>query len=106
METRSAIVTEVPGKFEVVLLELDEPVEGEALVRLAAAGLCHSDDHVLTGDLPVRIPICGGHEGAGVVEAVGPNTHGVAVGDHVVFTFLPICGRCRFCSTGHQNLCE
>jgi len=107
VKTRSAIVREVPGKWEVVELDLDEPRAGEVLVRMVAAGLCHSDDHIATGDLPVRtMPMCGGHEGAGVVEAVGPEVHGVAAGDHVVFTFLPVCGRCRWCSTGFQALCD
>jgi S-(hydroxymethyl)glutathione dehydrogenase/alcohol dehydrogenase len=107
MRTRSAIVRSVPGKWEVAELELDEPGAGEVLVRMAAAGLCHSDDHIATGDLPVRtMPMAGGHEGAGVVEAIGPEVHNVEVGDHVVFTFLPVCGRCRWCSTGLQGLCD
>jgi NDMA-dependent alcohol dehydrogenase len=107
MKTRSAIVARVPGEYEVVELDLDQPRRGEALVRMVAAGLCHSDDHVVTGDMPVRTyPMCGGHEGGGVVEALGPDAEGVQVGDHVVFSFLPVCGRCRWCSTGHQNLCK
>ncbi|GAA1827881.1 NDMA-dependent alcohol dehydrogenase [Pseudonocardia ailaonensis] len=107
MKTRSAIVREVPGKWEVVELDLDEPGTGEVLVRTVAAGLCHSDDHITTGDLPVKtMPMCGGHEGSGVVEAVGPEVNGIAVGDHVVFTYIPICGRCRWCSSGLQALCD
>ncbi|OBB14645.1 alcohol dehydrogenase [Mycolicibacterium setense] len=107
MKTRSAIVRQVPGKYEVVELDLDEPREGEVLVRMVAAGLCHSDEHIATGDLPVRtLPMCGGHEGAGVVEQVGPNVQGVSEGDHVVFTFLPVCGRCKWCSLGLQALCD
>ncbi|MFE5708982.1 NDMA-dependent alcohol dehydrogenase [Rhodococcus koreensis] len=107
MKTRAAVVLEAPGNYEVVTVDLDEPQAGEVLVRLVAAGLCHSDDHIATGDLPVATyPMCGGHEGAGVVEAVGPNTEGVKVGDHVVFSFLPVCGRCHWCATGHQNLCD
>lgn len=107
MKTRTAIVREVPSKWEVVELDLDEPGPGEVLVRLAAAGLCHSDDHIATGDLPVRtMPMAGGHEGSGVVESVGPEVHDLEVGDHVVFTFLPVCGRCRWCSSGLQGLCD
>src|SRR5581483_6242524 len=88
-------------------LELDTPRRGEVLVQMAAAGLCHSDDHVATGDMPVRhLPMCGGHEGAGVVEWVGEGVEGIVAGDHVVFSFLPICGECHWCSTGHQNLCR
>jgi len=74
---------------------------------MVASGLCHSDDHVATGDMPVRhLPMCGGHEGAGVVEMVGDGVTSVGIGDHVVFSFLPICGECHWCSTGHQNLCR
>lgn len=107
MRTRGAVVNKAPGKFEVVDLELDEPRQGEIQVRMVASGLCHSDDHLATGDIPVAIyPFCGGHEGAGVVEKVGPNTGGFEAGDHVVFSFLPGCGRCRWCAAGMQNLCD
>ena len=74
---------------------------------MVASGLCHSDDHIATGDIPVGIyPFAGGHEGAGIVESVGPNTKGFEVGDKVVFSFLPACGKCRWCATGHSNLCD
>ena len=77
----------------------------EIQVAMVASGLCHSDDHIATGDLPVGFyPVCAGHEGAGIVEKVGPNTRGWDVGDHVVFTFFATCGRCRWCATGQQNL--
>ena len=79
---------------------------GEVLVKLAASGLCHSDEHLVTGDLPFELPIIGGHEGAGVVEEVGEGVSWLAPGDHVVFGFIPSCGRCPSCSTGHQNLCD
>jgi S-(hydroxymethyl)glutathione dehydrogenase/alcohol dehydrogenase len=107
VQTRGAIVRQAPGKYEVVNLELDDPQRGEIRVKMAASGLCHSDDHVATGDIPVHTyPMAGGHEGAGTVEAVGPNTSGFEVGDKVIFSFLPACGRCRWCATGHQNLCD
>jgi NDMA-dependent alcohol dehydrogenase len=107
MLTRGAVLREVPGVFEVVELEVDDPRQGEIRVRMVASGLCHSDDHHATGDMKVgMLPFAGGHEGAGVVEAVGPHTTGFAEGDHVVFSFLPSCGRCRWCATGHQNLCD
>ena len=76
------------------------------LVKLAASGMCHSDEHLVTGDLPFELPIIGGHEGAGVVEEVGPGVSWLQPGDHVVFGFIPSCGRCPSCSTGHQNLCD
>ncbi len=107
MRTRGAVITKAPGTYEVIDIELDEPRQGELMVKMAASGLCHSDDHVATGDLPVGIyPMCGGHEGAGVVEKLGPNTVGFEVGDHVIFSFLPGCGRCRWCASGMQNLCD
>ncbi len=69
--------------------------------------MCHSDDHVATGDLPSEtLPTCGGHEGSGVVVEVGPGTPGWAVGDHVVLSCLPSCGRCRWCGIGMGNLCD
>jgi NDMA-dependent alcohol dehydrogenase len=107
MKTRAAVIRQAPGTYEVIDADLEEPRQDEVLVRLVAAGLCHSDDHIATGDLPVATyPMIGGHEGAGIVEAVGPHTTGVDVGDPVVFSFLPVCGRCHWCATGHQNLCD
>ena len=107
MHTRGSVLTKAPGAYETIDIELDEPRQNELLVRMAASGLCHSDDHFATGDVPLgTYPFCGGHEGAGIVERVGPDTAGYAVGDHVVFSFIPSCGRCRWCATGHQNLCN
>ncbi len=109
MLTKAAVLFEQPGKWEVVELELEPPRQGELLVKMAAAGLCHSDDHIVTGDLPLppgALPMAGGHEGAGVIAEVGPNTPGWAVGDRIVLTFLPMCGLCRWCASGMQNLCD
>ncbi|MGO8864746.1 MAG: NDMA-dependent alcohol dehydrogenase [Acidimicrobiales bacterium] len=109
MLTKAAVLFEAPGKWEVVEVELEGPRQNELLIKMAAAGLCHSDDHILMGDLPVppgALPVAGGHEGAGVVEEVGPNTPGWQVGDRVVLTFLPMCGTCRWCASGMQNLCD
>jgi NDMA-dependent alcohol dehydrogenase len=107
MHTRGAVVRQAPGKYEVVDLEVDDPGPGEIQVRMAASGLCHSDDHVATGDLPVGVyPFAGGHEGSGVVTKAGQNTKGITEGDHVVFSFLPSCGHCRWCASGMQNLCD
>jgi NDMA-dependent alcohol dehydrogenase len=107
MKTRAALVRQAPGKYEVAEVELDTPRQNELLIRMVAAGLCHSDDHLATGDIPTPpYPMIGGHEGAGVVEAVGPNTIGWEAGDHVVFSFLPACGHCRWCAGGMQNLCD
>jgi S-(hydroxymethyl)glutathione dehydrogenase/alcohol dehydrogenase len=107
MRTNAAVLWSQPGKWEITEIELDPPKEGEVLVRLVATGLCHSDDHVATGDMPARhLPICGGHEGAGVVEEVGPAVQDLAPGDHVVFSFVSSCGRCRYCASGRQALCN
>ncbi|HEX7131004.1 MAG TPA: NDMA-dependent alcohol dehydrogenase [Iamia sp.] len=106
MQTKAAVLWENNSPWSIEDVELDEPKDGEVLVRLVASGMCHSDDHAVTGDLPVPTPMVCGHEGAGVVEAVGPGVTRVKPGDHVVFAFIPACGECPSCSTGHQNLCD
>ena len=106
MRTKAAIIRE-PGKpWEITELELDEPKAGEVRIAFKASGMCHSDEHLQTGDSTGRLPMVGGHEGAGVIEAVGPDVTRVKVGDHVVCSFIPACGICRYCSTGRQNLCD
>src|SRR3954468_10783955 len=107
MKTRGAVIRETPGKWEILDIDMEEPRQGEVQLKMVASGLCHSDDHMTTGDLPPGIlPMAGGHEGAGVVSEVGPNTPGWEVGDHVITSFLPGCGRCRWCASGMQNLCD
>lgn len=106
MKTKAAILWENHTPWSVEDIELDPPGPGEVLVELAASGMCHSDEHLVTGDLPFELPIIGGHEGAGVVKEVGEGVSWLAPGDHVVFGFIPSCGRCPSCSTGHQNLCD
>ena len=106
MKTRAAVLRDIGKDWEIVELDLDPPQDGEVLVRFAAAGLCHSDDHVRTGDIPVRYPIVGGHEGAGIVEEIGAGVSRLRPGDHVVCSFLPACGHCRFCARGMTNLCD
>jgi Zn-dependent alcohol dehydrogenase len=103
MKTTAAVCRGVGPDWSVEEIDLDSPRAGEVLICLAASGLCHSDEHVLTGDLPMRLPLIGGHEGAGVVEEVGPGVVGLEPGDHVVCGFSPACGRCGPCSTGHQT---
>jgi S-(hydroxymethyl)glutathione dehydrogenase/alcohol dehydrogenase len=106
MKTNAALLWSSPGKWEITEVELDPPRAGEVLVRTVAAGLCHSDDHVCKGDMPPhRVPMCGGHEGAGVVEALGGGIDDLAIGDHVVYSFVPSCGRCHWCASGRQSLC-
>jgi NDMA-dependent alcohol dehydrogenase len=107
MKSRAAIVRTVPGHYEVVEVEVEDPRPGEITVRMVASGLCLSDEHLTSGELPAGIlPMCGGHEGSGKVVAVGPGTFGFEIGDHVVLSATPACGRCRYCATGHQTLCD
>jgi S-(hydroxymethyl)glutathione dehydrogenase/alcohol dehydrogenase len=103
-----AVVLREPGRpVRVEEIELDEPAAGEVRVRVAAAGVCHSDVRLADGELGEgRWPMVLGHEGAGVVEAVGDGVSHVAPGDHVAFSFVPACGRCRACLAGRSNLCE
>ena len=107
MKTKAAIVYEQPSKrIEIEELDLDGPKDGEVLIRYTHAGLCHSDLHIVTGDLPARMPMVLGHEGAGIVEEVGAGVTRVAPGDHVVCSFIPNCGVCRYCATGRQSICD
>ena len=107
MTTRAAVLHEAGTEWEITELDLDEPKDYEVLIRYKAAGLCHSDEHIRAeGGSHIRLPLVGGHEGAGVVEAVGPGVTRVTPGDHVVTSYIPACGRCRYCSSGHQNLCD
>ncbi|QKT08807.1 NDMA-dependent alcohol dehydrogenase [Gordonia sp. X0973] len=107
MKTKAAVLKESPGRLEILELDMDDLRKGEIRVKMRAAGLCHSDDHFVKGDqTPGVFPIVLGHEGAGVVEAIGPDTEGFEIGDHVVFSFLPVCGRCKWCSKGMQSLCD
>ena len=89
-------------------IELDPPKDGEVLVKLVATGVCHSDVHYYTGDsiLPSGRPTILGHEGAGIVEQVGKGVSSVAPGDHVILSFLPACGRCKWCHMGEPTLCD
>jgi alcohol dehydrogenase (nicotinoprotein) len=106
MKTKAAVIRGIGQDWEITELDLDPPKAGEALIRFVAAGLCHSDDHLRTGDIPVRYPLVGGHEGAGIIEEVGPGSSRFKPGDHVVCSFLPVCGHCRFCARGLSNLCD
>jgi S-(hydroxymethyl)glutathione dehydrogenase/alcohol dehydrogenase len=107
MEVRAAVLHEARTPLTVETVTLDPPRVGEVLVRVAAAGVCHSDVRLADGDLgDGRWPTVLGHEGAGVVEAVGPDTGGVAAGDRVAFCFVPPCRACGACAAGRFNLCE
>ncbi|RFS83108.1 NAD(P)-dependent alcohol dehydrogenase [Actinomadura spongiicola] len=104
MRVSAAVVDELGGPFRVEELELDEPGPGEALVRVVASGICHTDEITRHGDLPMPFPGVLGHEGAGVVEAVGDGVTAVRPGDHVVIGW-PSCGSCRNCRDGEPRYC-
>jgi S-(hydroxymethyl)glutathione dehydrogenase/alcohol dehydrogenase len=118
MKSKAAVLHGIGQEWQVEEIEVDAPKAGEVLVQWKAAGLCHSDEHLVTGDMvpPEEVwelmgiesffPVVGGHEGAGIVAEVGSGVTSVAVGDHVSASFIPSCGRCRYCSTGRQNLCD
>lgn len=114
IKTRAAVLQalELPAPYAdskplaVEELELDEPHAGELLVRVAAAGLCHSDLSVVNGTRPRPVPMALGHEAAGVVERVGAGVTDVSEGDHVVLTFVPSCGHCDRCSSGRPAMCR
>ncbi len=118
MKTKAAVLWGVGQEWKIEEVELGEPNPDEVVVKTAFAGLCHSDEHLITGDLgapqelldlmgvPSFFPIIGGHEGSGVVTAVGDKVTSVAVGDHVSVSFVPSCGKCHWCATGRQNLCD
>lgn len=106
MKTKAAVLRQAGSPFEITELDLDPPKAGEVLIRYVAAGLCHSDEHLRHGDIVPRFPVVGGHEGAGIIEEVGPGVTRLKVGDHVICSFLPVCGHCRWCSTGKSNLCD
>ena len=106
MQVKAAVLYELGGRLEVEDVELEEPKEGEVLVKVAAAGVCHSDLSVINGVIPWPLPAVLGHEGAGVVEAVGTGVNHLKAGDRVIFSFIPACGRCFYCLRGRPNLCE
>jgi alcohol dehydrogenase len=114
MKIRAAVLREIgrPGPYaetkplSIETLTLDPPGPGEVLVRVRAAGLCHSDLSVIDGNRPRPVPMALGHEAAGVVEEVGPGVTNLAYGDHVVAAFVPSCGHCAPCESGRPALCE
>jgi S-(hydroxymethyl)glutathione dehydrogenase/alcohol dehydrogenase len=107
MKTRAAVAYEAGKPLVIEEVDLEGPKQGEVLVRLVATGVCHTDAFTLSGDDPEGIfPCILGHEGAGVVEEVGPGVTSVTVGDHVIPLYTPECGQCKFCLSGKTNLCQ
>lgn len=106
MRTRAAILRRRSLPLDVEEIELDPPGEGEVLLRVAATAICHSDMHGITGRRPGYLPMVLGHEGAGVIEAVGPGVSRVRPQDRVILTFVPSCGHCWACVRGRTLDCE
>lgn len=105
MRIRAAVFTAPNRPLEVTEVELDPPSRDEVLVRIVATGICRSDLSYVDGTWPVPMPMVLGHEGAGTIEAVGEGVDPARIGEHVVLTFSPACGACRFCLEGRANLC-
>jgi Zn-dependent alcohol dehydrogenase len=105
MRVKAAVLYEAGQPAVIEEITLDAPRQGEVLVRMEAAGVCHSDLHVRDGTLPEPMPIVLGHEGTGVVAEVGPNVTGLQPGDRVVLTLVPACGSCYFCHRGEPHMC-
>jgi len=103
---KAAVLYEANTPLQVVDVEQEAPRTGEARVRVKAAGICHSDWHIMNGDWTLPLPMALGHEAAGIVEEVGPGVGNVEAGDHVIFSFRPHCGRCLYCSIGRSILCD
>jgi len=113
MKVKAAVVTEAKGPWRTEVIEIDEPHAHEVKVKMAFSGLCFSDEHLRHGDIThepevlemisgrkTMFPVIGGHEGSGIVESVGPEVTGLAVGDHVAVSFVPSCGKCEYCLSG------
>ena len=106
MKIKAAVAIEAGKPLEIDEIDLEGPKEGECLIRLAATGVCHTDAYTLSGADPEGLfPVVLGHEGAGVVEEVGPGVRSLSVGDHVIPLYTPECRECKFCLSGKTNLC-
>jgi NDMA-dependent alcohol dehydrogenase len=119
MQVRAAIVSELQGPWHTETIEIDEPRAHEVKVKMSFAGMCHSDEHLRTGDMipspelvtiltghDSAFPVIGGHEGSGIVESVGENVTTLKAGDHVATSFVPSCGRCEYCASGRPYICD
>ncbi len=107
IKTRAAVAWEAGKPLSIEEVDLMPPQKGEVLVRIVATGVCHTDAYTLSGADPEGVfPAILGHEGAGIVEAIGEGVTSVAVGDHVIPLYTPECGQCKFCKSGKTNLCQ
>jgi S-(hydroxymethyl)glutathione dehydrogenase / alcohol dehydrogenase len=107
VETKGALLWGVDQKWSVEPISIPDPLPPEAVVKVTACGLCHTDEHLVTGDITVpHWPMLGGHEAAGEIVAIGSAVPGFSVGDHVVLSAIPGCGRCRPCLLGYGAVCD
>lgn len=107
IKTRAAVAWGPGQPLKIEEVDLMPPQKGEVLVRIVATGVCHTDAYTLSGqDSEGKFPCILGHEGGGIVEAVGEGVTSVAVGDHVIPLYTPECGKCKFCLSGKTNLCQ
>ncbi|CRK50932.1 Alcohol dehydrogenase B [Rhodococcus sp. RD6.2] len=107
MKTKGALIWEFNQPWSIEEIEIGDPRKDEVKVQMEASGMCHSDHHLVTGGIPMAgFPVLGGHEGAGIVTEVGPGVEDIEVGDHVVMSFIPSCGKCPSCQAGLRNLCD
>ncbi|CNY63898.1 NDMA-dependent alcohol dehydrogenase [Mycobacterium tuberculosis] len=107
MKNKGALIWEFNQPWSVEEIEIGDPRKDEVKIQMEAAGMCRSDHHLVTGDIPMAgFPVLGGHEGAGIVTEVGPGVDDFAPGDHVVLAFIPSCGKCPSCQAGMRNLCD
>nr|WP_265950291.1 S-(hydroxymethyl)glutathione dehydrogenase/class III alcohol dehydrogenase [Dechloromonas sp. A34] len=107
MKSRAAVAFAANQPLQIVEVDVEAPKAGEVLVRIVASGVCHTDAFTLSGDDPEGIfPSILGHEGGGIVEAIGEGVTSLAVGDHVIPLYTAECGKCKFCLSGKTNLCQ
>jgi NDMA-dependent alcohol dehydrogenase len=106
MKIQAALITAPQQPIQIETLELEAPRAGEVLVQIKACGVCHSDYHLISGATQHPLPVVPGHEGAGIVEAVGDGVTRIKPGDHVVLNWAPNCGHCFYCLRGKPNLCD
>src|ERR1700743_2849454 len=107
VKTKGALIWEFNQPWSIEDIEIGDPVKDEVKIQMEAAGMCHSDHHLVTGGIPMAgFPVLGGHEGAGIVTEVGPGGEGLAPGDLGVLSFIPSCGTCPTCQAGMRNLCD
>ena len=105
-KSKAVVTREVNKPVVVEEIQVDSPHRNEVMIKLGACGVCHSDLSAINGTIPFPLPLVLGHEGAGVVVEVGEGVHDLAVGDHVVSSFVSMCGKCRYCVTGRPSLCD